>query len=119
MMQINPMWQNAFKPELINNLKRVSNNFTKQLLIMDVAKECIMYSCDMCLEYYRQGAFAGITPSTIDNITYNVCVAMNSIVKEFEPAQHEDVMKRVRAKMSDSSNYASLQQEVNRYYGNY
>lgn len=116
-MDINPVWQNAFKPELINNLKRVSNNFTKQLLIIDVARECIMYSCDMCLEYYRKGAYMGISASTIDNITYNVCVAMNSLVKEFGVSQREEVMSRVRLLMEDSNTYDVLQQEVNRYYG--
>lgn len=68
------MWQNAFKPELIDNLRRVSNDFSKQLYIIDIAKECIMYSCDMCLEYSRRGSYTGISRETINNITYNVCV---------------------------------------------
>ena len=112
------MWQNAFKPDLAKNLRRVSDGYTKQLLMLDIAKECIMYSCDMCLEYYRQGAYAGISTTTIDNISYNVCIAMGSLVKEFSSCQYDEVMSRVRQLMANPRTYDVLQEEVNRYYGN-
>lgn len=115
-MQINSLWQETFTAELVENLRKASNDFNRQLLIIDVAKECIMYSCDMCLEYYRQGAFYGITTETIDNITYNVCIAMNSVVKEFGFEQRTEVMSRVRNLLSDPSTYEILQGEINRYY---
>lgn len=112
------MWQNAFKPELIDNLRRVSNDFSKQLYIIDIAKECIMYSCDMCLEYSRRGSYTGISRETINNITYNVCVAMNSIVKEFGQEQFDEIINRVNGLMSNSTTYDILQQEINKYYNN-
>ena len=72
-MQINPVWQEAFKQELVNNLSRVSDHFTRQLVMKYLWEECIMYSCDMCLHYYKTGAYYGITPSTIDT-SHIMCV---------------------------------------------
>ncbi|MBQ0046862.1 MAG: hypothetical protein KBT33_05015 [Prevotellaceae bacterium] len=116
-MEINPTWQNAFRGELVQNLRRVSNDFTRQLLIIDIAKECIMYSCDMCLEYNRQGAYIGISNSVVDNITYNVCIAMNGLVHEFGESQRNEVMSRVRELMKDPRTYSVLQEEIDKYYG--
>ena len=116
-MEINPIWQDAFRTELRNNLSRISNGFTKQLYLGDLMEECIWYSCDMCLEYYRQGAFKGFLPGTIDNISYNVCVAMQSLVNAFGENQTNTVMQKVRELLKDSSNYDSLQINVDNYYG--
>ena len=115
-MEINPIWQDAFRTELRNNLSRISNGFTKQLYLGDLMEECIWYSCDMCLEYYRQGVFKGFLPGTIDNISYNVCVAMQSLVNAFGENQTNTVMQKVRELLNNSSNYDSLQRNVDRYY---
>lgn len=111
------MWQNAFRSDLLKNIRVISNNFEKQLYINDIVIECVMYSCDMCLEYYRRGLFKGITDDTIDDITYNVCVAMNGIVKEFDVKCWGEVMSKVNLLMGDSYTYNELQKEVDRYYG--
>jgi len=115
-MQINSTWQNAFRGELISNLRGKSNNFTRQLYIVDITTECVMYSCDMCLHFYKEGAFYGITAQMIDKITYNVCNAMHSVVKEFQPTLWDEVMTKVRELMSDTSRYSALQREVDNYY---
>lgn len=118
-MQINPVWQNAFRGELRDNLRRKSNDFTKQLYIIDVTTECVMYSCDMCLHYYKEGAFHGISPKTIEDITYNVCYAMHDVVKEFNSDLWSEVQSKVKQLMADSSTYEILQHEVDKYYSNF
>lgn len=115
-MFINHQWQNAFKGELLNNLRNISNNFTKQLFLKDLWEECIMYSCDMCLHFYKTGPFKGITPSTIDNISYNVCVAMGSVVREFDESQYPNVIDKVRILMQNPEEYEELQNYVDNYY---
>jgi hypothetical protein len=115
-MTINPTWQEAFRNDLRNNLSRISNGFEKQLYLGDLMEECIWYSCDMCLEYYRQGAFNGFLPDTIDNISYNVCTAMSSLVKAFGDSQRETVMSKVRELLRDSSTYEILQSQIDNYY---
>jgi hypothetical protein len=116
-MEINNQWQEAFRTDLLNNLSRISNGFEKQLYLGDLMEECIWYSCDICLEYYNQGAFKGFLPGTIDNISYNVCMAMSGLVRTFGDSQRETVMTKVRELLRDSSTYGMLQQQINRYYG--
>lgn len=118
-MQLNPIWQNAFRGELRNNLRRKSNDFTKQFYIVDVTTEYVMYSCDMCLHYYKEGPFYGIRPQTIDDITYNVCYAMHEVVKGFSSDLWDEVLSKVKQLMSDSTTYEVLQQEVDKYYNNF
>lgn len=115
-MTINPTWQEAFRNDLRNNLSRISNGFAKQLYLGDLMEECIWYSCDMCLEYYRQGAFNGFLPDTIDNISYNVCTAMSGLVKAFGDSQRDTVMSKVRELLRDSSTYGILQSQIDNYY---
>ena len=115
-MKINPTWQSAFYSDLRKNLDRISYGFTKQLYMGDLMEECIWYSCDICLEYYRQGAFKGFLPDTIDNISYNVCVAMNDLVKSFGKSQQETVMSKVRELLKDPSTYGILQTQIDHYY---
>ena len=110
-MEINNQWQEAFRTDLRNNLSRISNGFEKQLYLGDLMEECIWYSCDICLEY------KGFLPGTIDNISYNVCMAMSGLVRAFGDSQRETVMTKVRELLRDSSTYGMLQQQINRYYG--
>ena len=115
-MNINPQWLDAYRTDLRNNLSRISNGFEKQLYLGDLMEECIWYSCDMCLEYYRQGPFKGFLPGTIDEITYNVCMAMSSLVKAFGDNQREIVMSKVRELLKEPSTYGILQSQINQYY---
>ena len=98
-MEINNQWQEAFRTDLRNNLSRISNGFEKQLYLGDLMEECIWYSCDICLEYYNQGAFKGFLPGTIGD------------------SQRETVMSKVRELLKDSSTYRILQSQIDRYYG--
>jgi len=115
-MEINNQWQEAFRTDLRNNLSRISNGFEKQLYLGDLMEECIWYSCDICLEYYNQGAFKGFLPGTIDNNSYNVCMAMTSLVKAFGDSQRETVMSKVRELLKEPSTYGILQSQINHYY---
>ena len=110
------MWQKAFRSDLLNNLSRISNNFTSQLLMHHITTECVWYSTDMCLEYNRKGAFVGISNDTIENICYNVCYAMHELVKEFDEACWVEVYEKVSQLMTDPNIYKILQEEVNKYY---
>ena len=109
-MNVRPEWQPAFKSEISCNLRRLSN---------DIRKECIMYACDMCLHYYKTGAFAGFLPNTIEDIAYNVCVAAHSLVKEFGESEWDIVINEVKNKLRDKNSYGNLQMEVNRYYNSF
>ena len=88
-MEINPEWQRAYRSELANNMSVKSNDFTKQLFLIDIIEECVWYSCDMCLEYYRQGPFKGFLPNTIDDISFNVYTQTPESNKAEQEAQQQ------------------------------
>lgn len=118
-MEVNLIWQESFKSDLVNNLRRVSNDFSRQLLMKDLWEECIMYSCDMCLHYYKTGPFKGFLPTTIDNITYNVCYALSKLVPEFGPSTWQPVYDSVQDLLKDPHTYDVLQERIDRYYQRY
>lgn len=115
-MRIRAEWQDAFTSEICENLRRKSDDFTRQLYIIDIRKECIMYACDMCLHYYRTGAYAGFLPNTIEEIAYNVCVAAHSLVCEFVESEWNIVIEQVKSKLANVQNYDNLEHEIRGYY---
>ena len=115
-MEINPDWHDAYKQDLYRNLSSLSNGFNRQLFMKDLWQECIMYSCDMCLYYYKTGAFQGFLPTTIDDITYNVCAAMNSLLPQFNESQWKPVFDGVKELLEDPMTYDTLQENIDEYY---
>lgn len=118
-MTLRTEWQEAFKSEICENLRRKSNDFTRQLYIIDVRKECIMYACDMCLHYYQTGAFTGFMQNTIEDIAYNVCVAAHSLVREFTESEWNIVIDEVKEKLRNKNSYDNLQREIRIYYNSF
>ena len=117
-MKVNQAWQEAFRNDIVANIKRKSNNFTRQLFMKDIWLEAKMYSCDICLHYYKTGAYKGITRDTIDDITYNVCVAMSKLIPEFDESQYSEVYDGVHSLLCvPETNYDILQEQINNYYG--
>jgi len=82
----------------------------------DLWHECIMYSCDMCLHYYKTGPFQGFLPNTIDDITYNVCAAMNSLLPQFNDSQWKVVFDGVKQLLEEPRAYNALQEQIDEYY---
>lgn len=115
-MRIRPEWQEAFKSEICENLRKKSNDFTRQLYIIDIRKECIMYACDMSLHYYRTGAFNGFMSNTIEDIAYNVCVAAHSLVREFGESEWSIVAEEVKQLLKNEDDYDELEREIRKYY---
>lgn len=119
-MDINEQWQKGFVHDLTRNLRVISTQLSRELNLDDIIKEGIMYSCDMCLEFYRRGPFKGITPYIIDNITYNVCVAICSIVEGLSTEKMVfNILPTVKEYMSRSETFEILQQVINEYYDYY
>lgn len=115
-MEINPVWHDAYKQDLYNNLYRLSDGFERQLFMKDLWQECIMYSCDMCLHYYKTGPFHGLLPTTIDDITFNVCAAMKSLLRQFDESQWNVVIDGVKDLLSEPITYDALQEKIDEYY---
>lgn len=109
-----PRFRDLFRQDLINNLMSRSNQGTKQLCKHHVITECVMYSCDMSLEFQRKSDGL-LTSDWIEHITKEVGEALKSILpRDFNDADIHVAIEKVRQLMRFPA--TNLQEEVDRYY---
>ena len=112
-----PRFRDHFRQDLINNLMNRSNQGTIQLYKHHVITECVMYSCDMCLEFQRKSD--GLLSSDwIDHITKEVGEAIKTIIpRDFNDSDIAVATDKVQQLMRFPAN--ELQREVDNYYNRY
>ena len=109
-----PRFRDNFRQDLINNLMNRSNQGTIQLYKHHIITECVMYSCDMCLEFQRKSDGL-LTSDWIEHITREVGEAMRSIFsKDFNDSDIQAAIDKVQQLMRFPA--TNLQEEVDRYY---
>lgn len=109
-----PRLRDYFYQDLINNLTNRSNQGTMQLYKHHIITECVMYSCDMCLEFHRKSDGL-LTSDWIDHITKEVGEAIKSILPhDIKDADIQVVTNEVQKLMRFSR--ANIQEQVDRYY---
>lgn len=109
-----PRFRDFFKQDLTRNLLILSDNATIQLFKHHIMTECIMYSCEMCLEFQRKSDGL-LTKDWIEHIVSEVCAAMKSILpRDFFDEDVPIVTDKVTELMQNPS--ASLQREIDHYY---
>lgn len=109
-----PRYRDFFRQDLISNLNNRSNHGTIQLYKHQILTECVMYSCDMCLEFQRKSDGL-LTSEWIEHITKEVGEAIKTILpRDFDDDDISDVTEKVQQLMRFPA--ANLQEEVDRYY---
>lgn len=109
-----PRFRDLFRQDLINNLMSRSNQGTKQLYKHHVITECVMYSCDMSLEFQRKSDGL-LTSDWIEHITKEVGEALKSILpRDFNDADIHVAIEKVQQLMRFPA--TNLQEGVDRYY---
>lgn len=109
-----PRFRDHFRQDLINNLTNRSNQGTIQLYKHHVVTECVMYSCDMCLEFQRKSEGL-LTSDWIEHITREVGEALKSILpRDFTDSDLSVAIDNVHQLMRLPG--ANLQNEIDRYY---
>ena len=81
-----PDMKQYFKPDIINNMKKLTCDYTRTIFLPDLEKSCVIYATDMILEYMKQwGAttVSALPPYVIDEISEQVV----DIYEEFFGAQ--------------------------------
>lgn len=111
----NQMWVNAFQGELHNNILRFVNN-NGEVAFTDLVKECVMYSCDMGIHFYKTGGFPSLPKGILRSIVKSVCVAMQNNFPTFGDSYHLEVLEKVEGKLANTLLYGKVQEEVDRYY---
>ena len=109
-----PRFRDYFRQDLINNLTNRSNQGTIQLYKHHVITECVMYSCDMCLEFQRKSEGL-LTSDWIEHITREVGEALKSILpRDFTDSDIRVAIDNVHELMRLPG--ANLQNEIDKYY---
>lgn len=111
-----PQFRQFFETDIISNLRTRSNNFTTQLYFIDIMNECVMYTCDICLEFLKKSDGL-LTQDWIEHITNEVCaVFFKYCSHDFTEQDRIDAIVQVKRLMSDPI-HALI--EVDKYYNRY
>lgn len=103
-----------FRQDLINNLMNRSNQGTIQLYKHHIITECVMYSCDMCLEFQHKSDGL-LTSDWIEHITKEAGEALKIILpRDFNDTDIRIAIDKVQQLMRFPA--TNLQEEVDRYY---
>ena len=109
-----PRFREHFRQDLINNLMNRSNQGTLQLYKHHVITECVMYSCDMCLEFQRKSDGL-LTSDWIEHITQEVGEAIKTILpSDFNDGDIRIAIEKVQQLMRFPA--SNLQEEIDKYY---
>lgn len=106
-----PRFRDLFIQDLRGNLRRLSfRGYDNE----DLIKECVMYACDMCLEFQRKSEGL-LSPDWIIHITNETGEAIKTLLPE---EFHEQDIQTAIAKVNHliSTFPTVLQTEVDRYY---
>lgn len=108
-----PQFRQYFETDIINNLKARSNGFTSQLYMIDIMNECVMYACDMCLEFNKKSDGL-LSQDWIEHITNEVCeVFFKFCPNDFTEQNRIDAVSQVTGLMI---NPVSARTKVDIYY---
>lgn len=108
-----PQFRQYFETDIINNLKARSNGFTSQLYMIDIMNECVMYACDMCLEFNKKSDGL-LSQDWIEHITNEVCaVFFKFCQRDFTEQNRIDAVSQVTRLMI---NPVSARTKVDIYY---
>ena len=109
-----PRFRELFRQDLINNLMNQSDQGTIQLYKHHIVTECVMYSCDMCLEFQRKSDGL-LTSDWIEHITKEVGEAIKTILpRDFNDEDIRVATGKVQQLMRIPA--TDLQREVDNYY---
>ena len=109
-----PRFREHFRQDLINNLMNRSNQGTIQLYKHHVITECVMYACDMCLEFQCKSDGL-LTSDWVEHITKEVGEALKIILpRDFNDADIHVAIDKVQHLIRFPA--ANIQEEVDRYY---
>lgn len=109
-----PRYRDFFRQDPVKNLTNLSNNGVTTLYKYHLLTECVMYACDMCLEF-QQKSEGLLTSDWIDHITKETGEAIKIILpRDFNDGDIHAATIKVHELMRQPDR--KLQDEINRYY---
>jgi hypothetical protein len=85
-----PNMRESFKQDIIENIKRLTCDFSRNIYLPDLERSCVIYATDMILEYKKQWG-STLPPYVIDEVSEQI----TDVYQEFWPTEfmHESVFR--------------------------
>lgn len=107
-----PRYRDSFKVDIMGNIQRRQSRLGRTMNLQELKEECIMYACDMCIEFYKQSDGL-LTPDWITHIAKETIAVFRGEFVEFDTTQHLYCAGKILEHMKD---IPSAETKVNRYY---
>lgn len=109
-----PRFRDSFRRDLIKNFVGRSDGKTIRVYKYDLVIECVMYSCDMCLEFQRKSEGL-LTKDWVEHITTEVGEALKTIFPDvFNDSDIIRAIDKVHKLLVVPERY--LQVQIDQYY---
>ena len=106
-----PRFREMFKSDIAPRVE-YANTQNIAMSVSEWSYDCVMYSCDMCLEFQKQSDGL-LTSDWIEHITKETCAVYRELVPGFGTAEEQDCIQKAKDLMR---NQASTRITVDRYY---
>lgn len=107
-----PRYRDSFKVDIMGNIQRRQNGLGRKMDLQELKEECIMYACDMCIEFYKQSDGL-LTPDWITHIAKETCAVFVEEFTQFNTTQQLYCTAKI---LELTKNIPSAELEVKRYY---
>lgn len=107
-----PDMREHFKQDIIENIKKLTCDFEKNIYLPDLEKSCVIYATDMILEY-KQDWGATLPPYVIDEISDQVI----DVYRQFFSIQFQvDSVSRCKKGIKELVNNSDVRNIIDDYY---
>ena len=107
-----PRYRDSFKVDIIGNIQRRQSRLGRIMNLQELKEECIMYACDMCVEFHKQSDGL-LTSDWITHIAKETIAVFREEFIEFDTTQHLYCAGKILENMRD---IPSAETKVNNYY---
>lgn len=107
-----PDMREAFKQDIIQNITKLTCDFSRNIFLPDLEKSAYIYALNMCLEYQEKSG-RELGPNALQQIVEQVCDAYKQL---FGHQFTEEVCQRVLTKVSFSIHLPEARHIIDKYY---
>lgn len=107
-----PSYKDFFKQDIVQNIKKKTLDFRRNIFMPDLIDEAVYYAADMCLEFYSKSGHI-LPQNWVDHIINETCTAFKELFNEFDEFSCADVHEKVNMMMANKS---SARRAIDDYY---
>ena len=107
-----PDYKEYFWKDIVDNLTIRTNNYTRPMFMPQLMNECVMYACDICLEFKKKAGF--LSNDWMMHISSQVCDVFDEHFNEFGDCERFAAMNRIKEMLNSNSVESDIKKFYNR-----